>query len=105
MLKIQPKQHIRFATIEKPTMWVVVAVLVETKNGESFVVSKPKVVKVILKEKQLKLTGRVSSKSYCLSIGKCDSSIKQKGIISPFVSFLHTQSPFIVWFSARPPTL
>jgi len=104
MLKIQPKQHIRFATIEKSMMWVVVAVLVESRDGEDFVVSEPKIIRVILKERKLALSKGVISKALCLSVSNCISSSTKTGVISPFVSFLYTKSSFVIWFSARPPT-
>lgn len=109
MLKIHSKRHIRFATLEQPTAWVIVAVLLETRGNETIALSEPRVVKVIPKDGRLTLPGTFVSSSFNapLALPASHAIVKNlvSSIISPFVSsFNISDKEFVMWFSAQPPT-
>jgi hypothetical protein len=53
MLNVQAKRHIRCATVETPTAWLVVAVLLETRGTETIAVSEPRLLKLFRKRSLL----------------------------------------------------
>lgn len=106
MLKINTKRHIRCCTVETPTAWLVVAVLLETRGNETIAVSEPKVIKVIQKVTYT-LGGSTSVFSYPkLTAPEILSTIKVGKILSPYVpNFGFGQSNIITGLAAQPPTL
>lgn len=107
MVDIQIKRNIRFVTVEKPNAWLVLAVLVEIRDGLTVAVSEPKIVKIIQK-KFAALSGNVQKRKISqLSAPKIlvNQSHARHGIISPYsTSFKYLDSHTIPWFSAQPPT-
>jgi hypothetical protein len=109
MLKIYSKRHIRFATVEQPTAWLVIAVLLETTGDKTIALSEPRVVKVIPKESMLALPAVFVSSSFKAPLALPAPHAIVKAIAepteSPFASLFNTSNnQFIVWFSAQPPT-
>ena len=96
------QKDIRFKTVETPTAWIVLAVLIERIGGQT-VVSEPRIVRVIAKKLKA-LPGKI--KVLCLS-AFCPATTKKhvNKIVSPYVSFLtSTESGILAWCGARPPT-
>ena len=102
MLNIQTKRHIRFATVDKGTAWVVVAILIETTGNQTVAVSEPKVIKIIPKKPVLSLTGHTAELT-----APNINVIFEKAVPSPFISILfgNTNTSYIASLGARPPTL
>ncbi len=107
MLKLHTKRHVRFATVEKDTVWIVVAVLFETRGTETFAISEPKIVKIIPKADKLALKGSVS-KSAFLSLPTFLSNFNEikHAVISPYVTtfFGSVNSQILIGLAAQPPT-
>jgi hypothetical protein len=105
MLKIHRKQHIRFATIEQPTRFVVVAVMLETVGNETVAISEPKIVKIIPKAIHL-LSSTKASPRAILSLSAPVQSSTVGNIVSPYFAhiFGSEKSNFIVGLAAQPPT-
>ena len=105
MLNIRTKRHIRCARVETPTAWLVVAVLLETRGGETVAVSEPKVIKVIPKPTQLVLGGSYAKTTLFLAAPTTLASSSYSKILSPYVPNLgFAQSNIITGLAARPPT-
>ncbi len=104
MLKIHTKRHIRFATLDKGNVFVVVAVLLETTGTETVAISEPRVVKIIPKA-QYTLPGTISYSRALNASTKVIAAIKGS-IISPYIShiFGSEKSNFITGLAAQPPT-
>lgn len=117
MLKIHTKHQVRLITIEKPTAWVVYAVLVEITSSKTTTIGVPRLVRVIPKETVAPaLTGTIStpqeaqerahSKIFTLAAPFAALAEATASIPSPYISELSKENlDFILWFSARPPTL
>jgi hypothetical protein len=105
MLKPQTQQHIRFITVEKPTAWVVVAVLVEMNGEETIAVSQPKVVRVIPKA-QAALKGATVQSPFLLSAPVEISASHFESLVSPYFAYIFgsEKSNFITGLAAQPPT-
>jgi len=106
MNNLQPKQFVRFATIDRPTARIVVAFLVEVQGFETVVVSEPRIVKIVPKAVTPALRGAVRSQDYFFLPGFIQNK-KSTGLkISPFVSaiFGSTNSDFIAGLAPQPPT-
>ncbi len=105
MLKPQSQQQIRFITVEKPTAWYVLAVLVEMNGEETVSVSQPKVVKIIPKVKALK--GGTSQNQFLLTAPVDISAAELSSLVSPYFAhiFGSEKSNFIVGLAAQPPTI
>jgi hypothetical protein len=105
-MQLPQKQQIRFARIEKPTASVVVAFLVEEQNGETVIVSEPKIVKIIPKKVAQALRGTVSKiqKIFALGSGKKEVIEISTAIPSPYVSEFFKALDFTPTIYARPPT-
>jgi hypothetical protein len=97
------KQRIKFAKIEKPTCTYVVAFLVEEQNGETVIVSEPKIVKVIAKKAALAIKGAVQ-KILALGSGPKAAVKISSAIPSPYISLFVKESIFTPSIYARPPT-
>jgi len=96
-------QHVRFVEIDRPNAVLVVAFLVETRNGETVIVSEPKIVKVTRK-KSFALQGSVSCLSLCAPL---NFSVKKEHIVaSPYISLIFGESnvDFVPGLAAQPPT-
>lgn len=116
MLTIRTQRHIRLVTVEKPTAWIVYAILLETRGTETTQIGKPKVVKVLPKETVAPaLSGSVQtveeaseavhSKVFLLDAPQKFATEYTSAIPSPYVSsFSKENLDFVLWFSARPPT-
>lgn len=104
MLKPNTQQHIKFITVEKPTVWLVVAVLVEMMGDETISVSQPKIVKVIQKARAL--AGSTQSQ-FLLSAPAVVQLSKSQAQVSPYFAFIFgsEKSNFITGLAAQPPTL
>jgi hypothetical protein len=100
------KRHIRFVTVEKPTAWIIVAILLETSGSETIALSEPRVVRVIPKKTTFTLPGKViRSNTKILPEPVKNISSSARAIVSPYFNvFGYKHSHFITWFSARPPT-
>lgn len=109
MLKPNTQQHIKFITVEKPTAWLVVAVLVEMLGDETISISEPKVVKVIqkacLRRQAIALKGSVQSQ-FLLSAPTVTQLSKSQAQVSPYFAFIFgsEKSNFITGLAAQPPT-
>ncbi len=115
MLKPNTQQHIKFITVEKPTAWLVVAVLVEMMGDEMVSVSEPKVVKIIQKaclrpacagrRQALALKGSTQSQ-FLLSAPAVVQLSKSQAQVSPYFAFIFgsEKSNFITGLAAQPPT-
>ncbi len=106
MLKIQPQRKVQFVTVERPTAWLVVAFLTEMRGEEAIIVSKPKIVKVILKRAMALLEGKNKASTLALPAPKAEIKIKAVSIKSPYVSviFGYSNSDVVIGLAARPPT-
>src|SRR4051812_16534674 len=105
MIQLRTQRHIRFAKIEKPTAWVVVAVLVETNGDETVIVSEPKIVRVIPKT-VVALTGTVSETGILTLTSPKPDTEYTEAIISPFTSTLFgfSNTKVITGLAPQPPT-
>jgi hypothetical protein len=107
MLKIQTKQHIKFATVDKGTAVFVVAILVETHGNETISISEPKIVKIIQKS-YLAITGQIKKAAQAfLALPAQENLItkKSRSVVSPYInSFGYSNSIIIPNISAQPPT-
>jgi hypothetical protein len=105
MLKQRTQQHIRFAKIEQPNAWVVVAVLLETTGNETVAISEPKVVKVIPKA-QFALPGGKKQSSAVLLLSAPYVAYFGHSLTSPYFSLIFgsEKSNFIIGLAAQPPT-
>ncbi|MES2436951.1 MAG: hypothetical protein V4519_02975 [Patescibacteria group bacterium] len=105
MLKLHRKQHIRFATIEQPTQFVVVAVMLETVGTETVAISEPKIVKIIPKAIHL-LSGSKTSPQAVLALTAPALALISQPIVSPYFAhiFGSEKSNFITGLAAQPPT-
>jgi hypothetical protein len=108
MLNIQAQRKVQFATVERSNAWVVLAFLTEIQNGETVIVSEPKVVKVILKHSPQLPSGK-KSQTTLLALPAPVSLEKtiELPIVSPFVSaiFGFSNSDVVIGLAARPPTV
>src|SRR4051812_18708827 len=106
MIQLRTQRHIRFAKIEKPTAWVVVAVLVETQGDETIIISEPKIVRVIPKTTTA-LAGTVSESGILTLSSPKSESTYTEAIISPFASkiFGFTNSEVKTGVAPQPPTV
>ncbi len=105
MLKISSKkQHIRFATLEQPHAWVVVAFLIETNGNETIAVSDPKVVKIIPKSQFALKAGNLSSFALSAPQEIVSTLSLQR---SPYVVSLfgYSNSEVVIGLAAQPPTI
>lgn len=105
MIGIHTQRVVRVVTVEKPTAWFVVAVVVETRNNESYIVSEPRILKIIPKQVQPTLEGKVASSP--LLGGKTSHFAKITApIVSPYSDYLfsYTDSLIASQKGARPPT-
>ena len=101
------KQYVRFVTVEKPTVWVVVAVLVEDRDGETIALSEPRIVKIIKKEPREMLALASGQRLLASSVVlPAPASILSSSnfIPSPYIASFG-YSEVISWLFARPPTL
>jgi len=106
MLKTLTKRHVRLVKVEKPTVWLIVAILLETTGEETIVIGEPRIVKVISKKISL-LPGTVrnSNEIYFLSTPKGEISNSSQTISSPYVQeFAYSNLDTLSCFFARPPT-
>ncbi len=104
-LTIQKRRYIKFAKIEKATVWVVAAFAVEEENGQIVHISEPRIVKIIAKTVAA-LTGKVSKvASLLLAAPKLIRAKLQSQITFAYNTILFgSQSAVLSWFGARPPT-
>lgn len=98
------KQYIKTVTIEKANAWLTVSFLAEESNGETIIVSAPKIVKIIPKKTAPTLRGDVLKNNFVLVAGKKLSKIVTEKIISPYISEFIKEIEFCLSYSARPPT-
>jgi hypothetical protein len=104
-LKEQSKRHIRFATVEKPTAWVVVAILVEKRGNETIILSQPKIVRIIPKNTaDQALPEAVGQKLYLA--GPIQAPTRTSFIVSPYTSVLFSQTNLNIksGIAPQPPT-
>ena len=106
MLKVNSKQHIRFIKLEQPTAWVVVAILLETKNGQTVAISEPRVVKIIPKA-YYALPGTTRGSVLALSAPKLETLASYRPIASPYIGaiFGTVNSNVIMGLAPMPPTI
>ena len=107
MLKLRTKQHIKFVTVDKGTVWIVAAVLIETRGNEPISISEPRIVKIIPKTQNLALNSSVTTIPQVLSLAAAESVVVQpiQPKVSPyFNAFGYTTSNLVPNVSARPPT-
>lgn len=104
MLNIKTKQHVRLIVVEKPTAWLVVALPLETAEGETYLVGNPKVVKVIPKAPAQALPGKV--RTFCLEAAHVADSLLSRAIPSPYIKtvFGYTTTKIVPGLGAQPPT-
>ena len=104
MLTLHAQRKIKFFAVEKPTLWLIYAAVVEIRGEETLIVSEPKLVKV--RQKQvIALPGR-QTKNVPLAISAPITKTAFAGsIASPYFSYEVSKDPnFLVWYNARPPT-
>ncbi|MBX4197802.1 hypothetical protein KW782_00505 [Candidatus Parcubacteria bacterium] len=103
MINIQTKQHIRFAKVEQPTAWVIVAILLETTGDETVAISEPRIVKVIPKNNTSLKAG--FDTRFILN-APVEILIHTAPFASPYANLLFgsRKSNFITGLAARPPT-
>ncbi len=107
MLRLKTKQHIKFATVDKGDVTLVVAILIETRGSETISVSEPKIVKVIHKTPKLALksAGVTKSGAFYLPAAVTLSIKTAKSVVSPYLNtFGYSSSVVIPHTSAQPPT-
>ncbi len=104
MLKVNNKQHIRFIRLEQPTVWVVLAILLETRGDETVAISEPKVVKIIPKTVRM-LAGTVGSSVLALGTSACQAPAC-RAVASPYIGaiFGTVNSRVIIGLAPMPPT-
>ncbi len=107
MIKLHSKQHIRFVTLDKGTVFEVYAILLETEGRETVAISEPKLIRIIQKN-TLALRGSKKTVSI-LTLATSAISNKQKisGVVSPYITsiFGYPNSQFVMGLSAQPPTI
>jgi hypothetical protein len=105
MLNLRTQKNIRFFTVEKATVWLVFACVVETKGTEVVFVSEPKLVRI--KPKVIAaLPGKKGKVQHlALPVFIQDNPVRVS-IASPYFSYEVSKDPnFLVWYNARPPTV
>lgn len=109
MLKTRTQQHIRFAKIEKPHAWFIVAVLFETTGSETVAISEPKIVKIIYKAQYL-LTGKTKKQAAVVLLSNThaqkNQNILKRHVISSYSKafFGNIKSYSVIGLAAQPPT-
>jgi len=99
------KQYVKFVTVEQPTAWLVVALLVEDRADEQVVVSEPRVVRIIQKDTQPTLAGDISNTIVRLAPIRIVSPKHVELIVSPYVYISNFDFFYgVPLYSARPPT-
>jgi hypothetical protein len=104
MLKIHESQQIKFLTVEKPTAWIIVAVLVNTEGDRIVSVSAPKIVKIVPKKAACALPG-ACAESMMLLEGARPQMVYREPVISPYVNAVVEEPCVLAWVGARPPTI
>lgn len=108
MLKLNPQRKVKLVTVERPTAWLVVAFLTETRGEETIIISGPKVVKVILKQSKALVGGKKQGNAAVLALPApvSTSFAVITPIASPFVSYIFgfSNSDVVMGLAARPPT-
>jgi hypothetical protein len=106
MLKLNPQRKVKLITVERPTAWLVVAFLTETRGDETVIISGPKVVKVILKQSKALVGAQKANVVLALPAPKGVEKIIEVLIPSPYVSsiFGYSNSDVVIGLAARPPT-
>lgn len=105
MLTLHTERKIKIFPVEKPTMWLFYACVVEVQGDEIILVSEPKLVKVQKKEVAL-LPGCVSCNKPLLITAPIKTTAVPNSIVSPYFSYEVNREPlFSIWHNARPPTV
>src|SRR4051812_37313117 len=95
------QRKVQFATVERPTAWIVVAFLTEIRGEETIVISGPKVVKVILKKTVALLDGK-KAPILALPAPISNAFSVQAPIESPYVAsiFGYSNSDVVIGLAA-----
>ena len=104
MLNVHTERHIRIIKGENAHAFIIAAVVVETREGQTVVVGEPRILKIIPKQGST-LPGRVT-KTRALAGQIRKETIPQASLVSPYISFVYTSEKHdIPWYYSRPPTL
>ncbi len=106
MLKLNPQRKVKLVTVERPTAWLVVAFLTETRGDETVVISAPKIVKVILKQSKALIEAKKTNAVLALPAPVGLDAVIEIPTASPYVSsiFGYSNSDVVIGLAARPPT-
>ena len=102
MFELQTKRNIRCFTVERATVRLVFAALVEVQNGVEVLVSEPKLIKVLPKATATLPAG----KKPVLALPGIETQVAHTTVayVSPFVSLLFGNSELVINLAPQPPT-